>query len=162
MTYGQLLGGKLFNTTIEPPRRTSAPIKPTSQYRVVGTRVPRFDIPDKVTGRHTYVQNVRIPGMLHGRVVRPRGQATFSPRRRGRARELPVLSVDESSIAHIAGAQVVRKGNFVGVVAPTEYAAIQAAAQLKVKWSEPDTLPGSGNMYGCDRANGPIARRASS
>jgi CO/xanthine dehydrogenase Mo-binding subunit len=59
-----------------------------------------------------------------------------------------VLSIDESSIKNIPGAQVVRKGNFVGVVAPSEYAAIQAAAQLKVKWSESDTLPASGNLYG--------------
>jgi nicotinate dehydrogenase subunit B len=153
--YGDLLGGKLFNTTIQSTTNL-APLKPTSSYKVVGTRVPRFDIPDKVTGRHVYVQNVRVPGMLHGRVVRPRGQANFfskAPDGNGFA-SYTVLSVDERSVKHIPGVQVLRKGNFVGVVAPTEYAAIQAAAQLKVRWSETDTLPGSGNTYGAIR-NGP-------
>ena len=66
-----------------------APLKPTSQYKVVGTRVPRFDIPDKVTGKHIYMQNVRVPGMLHGRPVRPRGQANvLAVDRRGRPGEL--------------------------------------------------------------------------
>ena len=76
--------------------------------------------------------------MLHGRVVRPRGQGAVR-RRNGFAKP---LSVDESSIKHIPGAQVVRTGDFLGVVAPTEYEAIQAAAQLKVKWAEPPTLAG--------------------
>ena len=103
VTYGQLLGGKVFNTTIATTTNL-APIKPMSSYKVVGTRVPRFDIPDKVTGKHVYVQNVRVPGMLHGRVVRPRGQANFFARRRRRGlRGFTVLSVDESSIANIDG-----------------------------------------------------------
>ena len=55
----------------------------------------------------------------------------------------PVVSVDESSIRHVRGARLIRKGDFLGVVAPTEYAAIQAAAQLRVKWADPPrTLPG--------------------
>ena len=60
----------------------------------------------------------------------------------------PIVSVDESSITHIPGVQVVRKGDFLGVVAPQEYDAIQAAAQLKVKWADPPAaLPGSGNEF---------------
>ena len=74
-----------------------------------------------VSGKYTYIQNVRVPGMLHGRVVRPRGQGAL------RQGAKMLLSVDESSIKHIAGAQVVRKGDFIGVVAPKEYDAIQAA-----------------------------------
>jgi nicotinate dehydrogenase subunit B len=150
-TYGALLGGKLFNATIGTGANL-APLKAPSQYHVVGTRVPRFDVPDKVTGKHVYIQNVRIPGMLHGRPVRPRGQGNLlekSPE--GGPASYTLLSVDESSIKNIPGAQVVRKGNFVGVVADTEYGAIQAAAQLKVKWSEPELLPGSGNLYGAMR-----------
>ncbi len=154
LTYAALLGGKLFNATIGTGNNF-APLKSPSQYKVVGTRVPRFDIPDKASGKFTYVQNVRIPGMLHGRPVRPRGQANLLAKGpEGGPASYTVLSVDESSIKSIPGAQVVRKGNFVGVVAPTEYAAIQAAAQLKVKWSETDTLPASGNLYGFMR-NGP-------
>jgi CO/xanthine dehydrogenase Mo-binding subunit len=148
VTYGGLLGNKLFNATIGTGANL-APLKPVAQYKVVGTRVPRFDIPDKVSGKFTYIQNVNVPGMWHGRPVRPRGQANLlakSPE--GGPASYTLLSVDENSIKNIPGAQVVRKGNFVGVVAPTEYAAIQGAAQLKVKWSESETLPASGNLYG--------------
>ncbi len=161
LKYSDLVGGKLLSTTVAGISATGtgvasanlAPLKPVSQYKVVGARVPRFEIPDKVTGKFTYIHNVRVPGMLHGRPVRPRGQANMlaqSPE--GGPASYTVLSVDESSIKSIPGAQVVRRGNFVGVVAPTEYAAIQAAAQLKVKWSESDTLPGSGNLYGFMRS----------
>ena len=80
-----------------------------------------------MTGKYTYVHNVRVPGMLHGRIVRPRGQGAY-----GVQLERRRSSVDESSIAHIPGAQVVQGNNFLGVVAPKEYDAIQAAAQLKV------------------------------
>jgi CO/xanthine dehydrogenase Mo-binding subunit len=147
--YGDLLGGKLFKATITG----KAPLKDPSQYKVVGTRVPRFEIPDIVTGAFTYIQNVRIPGMLHGRPVRPRGQANiFATAPDGSLASFKLLSVDESSVQNIPGVQVVRKGNFVGVVAPTEYDAIQAAAQLKVKWAELDTLPGSANLYSATRA----------
>jgi CO/xanthine dehydrogenase Mo-binding subunit len=62
-----------------------------------------------------------------------------------------LLSVDESSIKHIPGAQVIRKGNFLGVVAPNEYDAVRASVQLKAKWSESPTLPGTGNLYSAIR-----------
>ena len=102
-------------------------------------RVPRIDIPDIVTGKTTFIQNVRVPGMLHGRVVRPRGQAALS-------QGAKVLSLDKTSIAHLPGVQVVQKGNFVGVVAPLEWDAIQAAAQLDVTWDSTPKLPGDGNL----------------
>jgi nicotinate dehydrogenase subunit B len=117
-----------------------APSKPVTSYTVVGTRVPRIDIPGKVAGTFVYVHNVRVPGMLHGRVVWQRGQGMY-----GTADQ--VVSVDESSIKNVPGARVVRKGNFVGVVAPTEYAAIQAAAQLKVTWADRPQLRGNGNLF---------------
>jgi nicotinate dehydrogenase subunit B len=149
VTYGQLVGDKLFNVTI--PVSTIqpgvAPSKPVSQYKLVSVqRVPRWDIPEKVSGAHTYVHNVRLPGMLHGRVVRPRGQAMYGS-------GAPIVSVDESSIKHIAGAQVIRKGDFLGVVAPNEYDAIQAAAQLKVTWAGSPAMSGSGNLYKQMRAD---------
>ncbi|HEX4517948.1 MAG TPA: molybdopterin cofactor-binding domain-containing protein [Gaiellaceae bacterium] len=152
VSYGSLVGGKLFNTTIGTGNNL-APLKPVSQYTVVGTRVPRFDIPAKVTGAFTYLQNVRIPGMVHGRPVRPRGQANvLAAAPEGGYANYKVLSVDESSIAHIPNVQVVRKGDFVGVVAPKEFDAIQAAAQLKVVWSASNTLPGSGNLPSATKA----------
>src|SRR5439155_24640168 len=111
-----------------------------SETKVAGTRVPSIETPPTVTGPATYIHNGRIPGMLHGRVVLPRGQAAFGF-------GAPVISVDESSIRHVGGARVVRKGDFVGVVAPHEYDAIQAAAQLKIKWADPPKmLPGNGEL----------------
>ena len=163
VTYGQLLGGKLFNVRMPDSYNMTAkgtgvfdftggiqpglsPAKPVSQYTLVGTRVPSIEIPPIVTGTATYVHNVRIPGMLHGRVVLPRGQSVFGF-------GAPVVSVDDSSIKNIKGARVLRKGDFVGIVAPHEYDAIQAAAQLKVKWADPPkTLPGGGDEYQAMRA----------
>ena len=154
VTYGDLLGDKLFNTNITgfsaagsattPAQAVagSPGTKPVAQYKIVGTNPPRLDIPDKVTGKYTYVHNIKVPGMLHGRIVRPRGQGAY-----GDGTAPAVLSVDDSSIKKITGAQVVRYENFVGVVAPTEYAAIQAAAQLKVKWADPPVMSGVGNLW---------------
>src|SRR5580700_11083958 len=102
----------------------NVPVKNVKDYKIVGTSVKRTDLPGKFTGEFTYAQDVRIPGMLHGRVVRP-----------------PVVSskpssVDESSIAHIPGVvKVVQQGSFVGIVANTEWSAIQAAKALKVSWT---------------------------
>jgi CO/xanthine dehydrogenase Mo-binding subunit len=136
-TYGELIGGRLFNV----PFTGKAPQKAVADYKIVGTRVPRLDIPDKMTGKYTYVHNVRVPGMLHGRVVRPRGQAAYGLGAKP-------LSVDASSIKSLPDVQIVRRGDFIGVVSPHEYAAIQAAAQLKVKWSETEKLPGNGDIFG--------------
>ncbi len=139
--YSDLAAGKLFNSTIAAAKAT---LTPASSYKLIGTRVPRIDIPAIVTGQTTYIQNVRIPGMLHGRVVRPRGQAALG-------QGATVLSIDRSSVSHIPGVQVVQKGNFVGVVAPHEWDAIQAAQQLKVSWDSTPKLPGSGNLNGALR-----------
>jgi CO/xanthine dehydrogenase Mo-binding subunit len=134
--YSDLMAGKLFNSTIAAQ---NAALTDPSQFKVIGTRVPRIDIPDLVSGKATFIQNVRVPGMLHGRVVRPRGQAAVN-------KGATLLSVDKNSVSHIPNVQVVVVGNFVGVVAPHEYDAIQAAAQLKVKWDDTPSLPGSGNL----------------
>jgi CO/xanthine dehydrogenase Mo-binding subunit len=142
VTYGDLIGEKVFTVVMDPavmhPGESFS--KPVAQYRVVTTTPPRVDIPDKVTGAYVYMHNVRVPGMLHGRVVRPRGQRAWGT-------GAPILSVDERSIRSIAGARVVRRGDFLGVVAPSEYAAVQAAAQLKVTWKEDASLPGNGNLF---------------
>jgi CO/xanthine dehydrogenase Mo-binding subunit len=136
VAYGDLIGGKLINAKLSG----TAPQKQIADYKVVGKRVARIDIPDKVTGKFTYIHNVRVPGMLHGRVVRPRGQGAYGSGAKP-------LSVDASSIKNIKGAQVVRVGDFLGVVAPHEYGAIQAAAQLKVKWAVDAKLPGNGDIF---------------
>jgi CO/xanthine dehydrogenase Mo-binding subunit len=136
VSYAELMAGKLFGTTIAAVNPT---LTPSSAFRIIGTPVPRIDIPAIVTGTRTYIQNVRVPGMLHGRVVRPRGQAAVN-------QGATLLSIDKSSIAGIPNVQVVQAGNFVGVVAPTEWGAIQAAAELKVTWDDTPMLPGDGDL----------------
>ncbi len=146
VSYGQLVGGKVFNIqgANNSLQAGVAPAKPISAYTTVTkdpNPVTRIDIPEKVTGEYTYVQNVKLPGMLHGRMVRPRGQGAYPYNS-----NVPV-SVDASSIAHIPGAKIVQVSNFLGVVAPKEYDAIQAAAQLKVVWNTNPILPGTGNLW---------------
>jgi CO/xanthine dehydrogenase Mo-binding subunit len=146
VTYGALLGDKLFNIRMPaaPSMGAGAPgSKPISSYKIVGHHgIQRLDIPAKVNGSFTYVHNIRVPGMLHGRLVRPRGQGGY-----GAGTAPAILSVDESSIKHIPGVQVVRFQQFLGVVAEKEYDAIQAAAQLRVKWTDMPKLSGVGNMF---------------
>jgi nicotinate dehydrogenase subunit B len=139
--YGELLGDKPFNVKLTG----TAPRKPVEQYKLVGTRVARLDLPDKVSARYTNMQHVRVPGMLHGRIVRPRGQGPYGTGAKA-------LSIDESSIQGIAGARVLRKGDFIGVVAPREWDAIKAARALKVEWQTNATLPGNGNLHATMRA----------
>jgi CO/xanthine dehydrogenase Mo-binding subunit len=116
--------------------------KPVAQYTVVGTSTPRIDIPAITMATYTYIQNVRVPGMLHARQVRPRGAGanTFE-------NDTP-LSVNTASISNIPGAEVVQIENFLAVVAPQEYDAIQAAAQLEVEWETQQGFPQpSGNYW---------------
>ncbi len=141
VTYGELVGDKPFHLAFTG----SAPVKSTDAYKVVGTPVPRNDLPDKVSGKYVYMQHARVPGMLHGRVVRPRGQGAYGAGAK-------VLAVDETSISNIPGARVLRKGDFVGVVAENEWDAVRAARQLKVQWDSSPTLTGSDDMYEAMRA----------
>jgi CO/xanthine dehydrogenase Mo-binding subunit len=145
VTYGQLVGGKLVNVSMAAPSVNPgvAPSKPVSAYKLVGyARLPRVDIPAKVVGSHVYVHSIRVPGMLHGRLVRPRGQGSY-----GVGTATSIVSVDESSIKHLEGARVVRRNDFLGVVAPKEWIAVKAAAQLKVKYADPPDTFSSGNIF---------------
>ena len=112
---------------------------------LVGTRVARLDLPDKVSAKYTNMQHVRVPDMLHGRVVRPRGQGAYGTGAKP-------LGIDESSIKHIPGARVVRKGDFVGVVAAREWDAVKAARDLKVIWQAQASLPGNAKLHETMRA----------
>ena len=129
---------------IELPRKglDNAVPKRRDDYRIVGTRVPRPDIAEKIKGTYEYVQHVRLPGMLHGRVVWPRGQGAHA------ISNPTVAAIDEASIKGIPGVQIVRRRNFVGVVAPREWDAVRAARQLKVTW-EPfaESLPGHEGLF---------------
>jgi len=136
VTYGELLGDKRFNLKVTG----TAPLKPVAAYKLVGARVPRVDIPAKIKGSYEYVQHVRLPGMLHGRVVRPAGQGALGAGAKFK-------TIDETSIAQIEGARVVRKGDFLGVVAADEWSAVKAAVQLKVDWDMPRTLSGTDRLH---------------
>jgi len=151
VTYGELVDGRLLSVQLPAPlvRPGAPPSKPVSSYRLVGiSRMHRLDIPAKVAGTYTYVHNVRVPGMLHGRVVRPLGQGAY-----GDGTLAGVVAVDERSIAQFGDARVVRRGDFLGVVASREYDAIQAAARVRVTWrNAPDGMAGSGNLFSQMRA----------
>src|SRR5438093_1973699 len=127
---GALAGGKRLNLKVDP----NAPLKDPKTYTIVGRPILRPDVPDKCTGRNVYVQDFSLPGMLHGRVIHPPSIGA------------KLMSLDESSIRTITGARVVRIQNFLGIVAPDEWAAIRTAKELKVTWTEEQGLPGSDNL----------------
>jgi nicotinate dehydrogenase subunit B len=141
VTYGELVGGKLFNVAFTGNAKPKDP----SQYKLVGTKHPRRDMPDKVSGSYTYVQHVRLPGMLHARIIRPRGQRAYGAGAK-------ILAIDESTIANIPAARIIRKGDFLGVVAETEWDAVRAARQLKVAWDTTPSLPGNAKLHDQMRA----------
>jgi CO/xanthine dehydrogenase Mo-binding subunit len=133
ISYGELIGGKKFNSKITATgsgwdMKVAPEVKPKDRktYKIVGKPIKRIEIPAKVTGEHNYIHDVRIPGMLHGRVVRPPVINTEP------------LSIDQDSVRGIPGVvMIVREGNFVGVIAKTEWGAIKAARALKVSWAKP-------------------------
>jgi nicotinate dehydrogenase subunit B len=142
LPIGSLVDRTALALDIDP----HAPMKPAAAYTIVGKPVRRLDIPDKVDGRFTFVQDFKLPGMVHGRVVRPSGFGAT------------LVSYDESSVAHIPGiVKVVRIKNFLGVVAESEWSAIKAAQQLQVTWSNWDGLPEQSKIWEHVRST-PIVR----
>jgi CO/xanthine dehydrogenase Mo-binding subunit len=126
VSYGDLIGGQTLKRAVSD----HPVLKDPSLYTVVGQSVPRVDLPNKMYGQASYVQDLRVPGMLHGRSIHPAGIGAT------------VADVDESSVSNIADlVKVVRNGNYVGVVARSEWGAIQAARNLKVDWTTTDSLP---------------------
>ncbi len=128
ITYAELMGGRRFNRTVTG----RAPLKRPEEYTLVGQAVPRVDIPHKLTGEPSFVQDVRLPGMRHGRVVRPPSPGAT------------VVEVDEHSVQDT---QIVRYHNFVGVVAEREEQAVRAAKSLKVTWNETADLPPMAELF---------------
>src|SRR6201999_2042389 len=103
--------------------------KSVESHKIVGQSMPRVDLPAKATGELTFVHDVRVPGMLHGRVVRP----PYAGVDAGPFVGTSLIAVDETSVREIEGlVAVVRIGDFVGVVAEREEDAIKAAMQLAV------------------------------
>jgi nicotinate dehydrogenase subunit B len=136
VTYGALIGAQ----TVSIPFTGHAPQKSPAAYGLVGKPVARRDIPGKIAGTHDYVQHASATGMLHGRVVRPRGQGAYGPGAR-------LVSLDSDSIAHLPDVRIVRRGDFVGVVAPRQWDAVRAAEALRVTWEMGPSLPGDGDLH---------------
>jgi CO/xanthine dehydrogenase Mo-binding subunit len=124
--FGALIGERRFSVELDP----KAPLKDPSTYTIVAQSLPRPDVPDKATGRHVYVHDLTIPGMVHGRVQRPPSV------------DAALATVDETSISGIPGARIVRIGDFLGVVAPDEWDAVRALRALKAQWVTPSRLIG--------------------
>jgi nicotinate dehydrogenase subunit B len=144
VSYADLIGGRYFNVELEWNKQLgnnlyapgkAVPKKP-SEYKIVGKPLPRNDIAPMVYAKEDYCTDVRIPGMLHARMVRP-PVAGATP-----------LNVDESSVSNIPGVQVVRDKGFLAVVAPREWDAIRAAEALKVRWSDAQPpFPAQAQIY---------------
>lgn len=127
-----------------------ARLKDPKDYRIVGSPVPRVDIPAKLAGELVFVHDMRASGMLHGRVVRP----PYAGADHGDYIGNTLESVDESSIAHIPGIRaVVVIRDFVGVVAEREEHAEQALRELRVVWKKWPGLPSLDDLEGAIRAN---------
>jgi CO/xanthine dehydrogenase Mo-binding subunit len=132
VSYVELIGDRQFRLKVD----RAAPLKAPSQYTIVGKSIPRVDVPAKCTGEFTYMHDVRVPGMLHARVVRPPAIGAA------------LQSVDEKSVAGIKGlVKVVRVQNFLAVVAETEWAAVKAGERLKATWSPWAELPEMASLY---------------
>ncbi len=134
ISYGQLIGNELFDAPIKwngkYGNRLSlegrATPKDPRDYKIVGTSVRRRDIAGKIFATTDFLHHVTMPGMLHGRMIRPNAAGAH------------VKSVDKRSVEDIPGVQVVVQKDFVGVVAPKEWDAVKAARTLKVEWDESD------------------------
>lgn len=129
VSYAELIGGRMFDA----PITGRAPLKAVADYRVVGQSVPRLDIPAKVWAGPNFVTDVRLPGMLHARMIRPRWF------------DCALLAVDDTALPE--GATVVRLGDLLAVVAEREAVAVAAARALRVEWSAGRTAVSMDKLY---------------
>ena len=126
LTYQELIGNHHFNL----PLSIGAKRRAAEQWTVLGKPIPFLDGTALMAGQFEFVHSVRVPGMLHGRVVRPPGMGAT------------IAHIDESSIQHLPGvAKIVVRKDFVGVVAETQYQAAKAARELKIRWNSGPDLP---------------------
>jgi CO/xanthine dehydrogenase Mo-binding subunit len=132
VSYVEMIGGRNFALKLDD----KAPLKAPKDYKLVGKPIPRVDMTDKCTGRFSYVHDFRVFGMAHGRVVRPPAIGAT------------LQSVDDSSVKNIPDLiKVVREGNFLAVLAESEWGAIKAAKQLKATWSNWEGLPEQSKLW---------------
>lgn len=131
LSYGELIGDG-----VKLDVDAKIDLKKPADYKVVGKSIRRVDIPGKVTGEFTYIHDVRVPNMLHARVIRP---DEIGAR---------LASVDDTAAKQVSGfVQTVRKGDFLAVVARNEWAAIKAARAVRATWSGGGTLPEQASVF---------------
>jgi len=132
VSYGALIGGRKFDLQLDPKAARRHP----REWTVLGTSVPRVDMRAMATGQFEFVHNVRVPGMLHGRVVRPPSPGAT------------LMNADESSVRTMPGfVKLVVKNNFVGVVAEKPWQAMQIAEKLRVTWTPGPRLSPQRDAY---------------
>jgi nicotinate dehydrogenase subunit B len=139
VAYGELVRG----SELHRQAAATSSLRQPGQYRLIGKPFQRIDIPAKILGGAAYVQDLRLPGMVHARVVRPPSEAA---RLRG---------MDGAAVEKLPGVlKVVRDGRFIGVLAQREYQAVRAAAALSMllSWEESATLPKQAELYGAVEA----------
>jgi nicotinate dehydrogenase subunit B len=143
ISIAALIGDGPFNLAVDK----TAPLRDPDTYTIVGTSYPRPDIPAKLTARHAFVQDHRVDGMWHARVIRPPaiGAKLLS--------RLPY----SSSLATMPQARVIRIRDFLAVAAPREWDAVRAMRELKPAWSDAQNLPGSDALFEAVRAT-PVVR----
>jgi nicotinate dehydrogenase subunit B len=132
--YGELVAGDVLHVQAQPQSKRKDP----KTFSIVGQSIPRVDIPAKVMGGPAYIQDMRLPGMVHARIVVPP-----SPKAK-------IRSIDTSAVEKLPGVlKVHRDGNFIGVIAEREYQAIVAMKALSAAtvWDESETLPEASKIY---------------
>ena len=128
LTYGELVAGNMLHVQAQPTSK----LKDPTTFKLMGQSVPRVDIPAKTTGGAAYIQDMRLPGMVHARVVRPPSYGA------------ELIECDTAAIEKMPGVvKVVRDGNFLAVVASKEFLAVKAmnALSAAAKWKETAHLP---------------------
>jgi CO/xanthine dehydrogenase Mo-binding subunit len=128
--YAELAKGQALTGTIASP-----PLDAPAAWKIRGTAVPKVDGRDFVTGRHQYAADVTLPGLVYGRIVRPDAFGAS------------LAAVDDARAKAIPGVSVVRDGDFLGVVAPTERAAARAANAVQARWNTQPGQPSSETVY---------------
>lgn len=150
--FGDLLRGRQEHLELD----MDTPVKAVENYRLVGTSSVRVDLMPKLTGELVFVHDMRVPGMLHGRVIRPPYAGVDAGDFVGKS----LLRVDRDSISHIPGVvDIVTIGDFIGVVAEREEHAIAAAQALKVEWKPVPSLRSMADLEQALRENPCESRR---
>src|SRR5207248_2815650 len=124
LTYAELVRGQhLFETVVANP-----PVTAPAAWHVAGSITPRVDSRDFVTGQHQYASDIKRPGMLHGKVLRP---SAFNAK---------LASLDDAAAKQLSQVTVVRDNDFIGVAAPSQHAAQAALAKLRAQWNAPQQI----------------------